>query len=112
MICSPCFDAKTIPKCIDILVIAKTDIEDDTELTIYWEVASTGRVEKFEGIVIDGNIQSVDEVKFPTGTIINLWVTLSSDQQNKYVEFTLDDIKYTCISFVAKSLISETYSFF
>jgi len=104
-ICTPCYDAGTIPKCIDLLIVAGTNLSPADEVTIYWENVATDRLETIEGIVASGSIYSATEegINFPTNVPINIWVTLKDDQPNQYQDLLINGETFTCISFKARN---------
>lgn len=117
--CTSCYNAEPIPRCIEQLIIAGTTLPDDTAVLIYYEQQSTGRIDFFAGTVVAGFIVADQEVKFPTGTPILIWVINAAvlsgqavgNQQNQYEKLIINLIQYTCIetSVIPKSPAVNVY---
>ncbi len=106
-ICTNCFQGDTVPKCVEQLIIGDTTLDEDTELQVWYEVLATGKTGYVAGIVEDGKIKTIEEIKLPTGTYINLFATLSGAQPNQFITFQIDSIDYTCIDTKVQSVDGE-----
>jgi hypothetical protein len=109
MICSNCYDAGAIPKCIDSLAVGGTDIANGSDVIIYTQNLATEKISTYEGFVASGKIFSSEPINLPTGAVLNLWVTEGEDQQNEQADITIGDEDYTCIAFTANNLTAENY---
>lgn len=108
-ICNDCYNAGTIPKCVETLTITETQLANDTEVIIHWEVSANGFRGQATGTVIDEKIVADEKLKFPSGLYINLWVVESGDQENQFQPLVINAVEYTCISFKVHASSVEVY---
>lgn len=109
MICSPCYDAGVIPKCIENLAVAATNIANGSEVTIYVQNLATEKITPYEGFVASGKVFGSVPFNFPVNVILNLWVTDLEDQVNNEATLTIAGVDYTCIAFTASNLSELNY---
>lgn len=109
MICTKCFQAGTIPKCIGEFIIGETDLENGELVKIYFSNTATGVSVDVIGTVEDGLIGTTHFPKLPTDSFIQMWVTLEGAQWNEFQPIKIEGAEYTCIDFKADNATAIVY---
>lgn len=116
-ICTTCYQALTIPKCAEQLIVGDTLLADLTLLRVYFKVLATGYIGYVLGYV-DGNeivtgrveddVFTPDPLVLPQGTFIELWVTLDDiNLYNTRLDIIEGEVTFTCVNFKVQAIEGE-----
>jgi ribosomal 30S subunit maturation factor RimM len=93
MSCPTCQETKPIPKCVDTLIIGAIE-DDSTNIYIYVENLTTGRIQRIEatsGISGEVSLDLTDPDKefYSANFTYELWVTLRTGTINDKLDITI-----------------------
>jgi len=96
-LCDNCFDAGLVPSCVGELIICEIDSPPE-DVDVYFQTPY-GSIIKYEASIGEGGEISIESVKLPTGTTLQMW--LNNPQGNNFnraIPCIIGGKAYNCIN--------------